>query len=75
MLTVIQVALLSLTSHSLSDLESIVVRRGGIEYDNHYNYIKTNYSTLTDNLSGVINGGHGKFLKHEGTQGTGMSLQ
>ena len=39
---------------SLSDLENIVMPYL-IEYDKHYNYIKTNYSTLTDNLSIVMN--------------------
>ena len=50
---------------SLSDLESIVMPYL-IEYDNHYNYIKTNYSTLTDNLSIVMNDAWVSFQnKHE----------
>lgn len=39
---------------SLSDLQSIVMPHF-IEYDRHYNYINTNYSTLTDSLNIVMN--------------------
>ena len=50
---------------SLSDLESIVMPYF-IEYDEHYNYIKTSYSTLTDNLSIVMNDAWVSFQnKHE----------
>ena len=50
---------------SLSDLENIVMPYL-IEYDKHYNYIKTNYSTLTDNLSIVMNDAGVSFQnKHE----------
>ena len=39
---------------SLSDLENIVMPHF-IEYDRHYNYVATNYSTLTDDLNIVMN--------------------
>ena len=46
---------------SLSDLQSIVMPHF-IEYDRHYNYINTNYSTLTDSLNIVMNDAWLSFL-------------